>query len=355
MVGDSVAQPVARDMTPVPLRVPALEVVDDDGRVRARLGLGPDGALALELAWDADGRPARRRLLRTARGPGRGPTWQACGHEPRAVDRGRPRRHAGRGPLAGRRAHRGAPARRGRRPPRLARRRDRPGRARADVVAYDRRGFGATPPGDAPFSHLDDLLDVLDGPRGSWATRWAARWRSTRRSSCRSGSPGSCCSPPRSAARPRPRTSTRDIARSSRRSWPPRGRRGGGAARDLAVARRAGAARGPRRRRCARARARDAPRDRGRPARPTTPAQRRRGGGRAWRRSAARRRSPGATPTAGRSRRRPRARGGPPRAARRRRLPRRRAPALARGPAAPSRTSSPVPCGPVPPRGSLGA
>jgi len=46
MVGDSVAQPVARDMTPVPLRVPALEVVDDDGRVRARLGLGPDGALA---------------------------------------------------------------------------------------------------------------------------------------------------------------------------------------------------------------------------------------------------------------------------------------------------------------------
>jgi len=30
------------------------------------------------------------------------------------------------------------------------------------VVSYDRRGFGETPPGDAPFSHLDDLLAVLD-------------------------------------------------------------------------------------------------------------------------------------------------------------------------------------------------
>ncbi len=30
------------------------------------------------------------------------------------------------------------------------------------VVAYDRRGFGETPPGDGPFRHLDDLLAVLD-------------------------------------------------------------------------------------------------------------------------------------------------------------------------------------------------
>ena len=31
-----------------------------------------------------------------------------------------------------------------------------------DVVAHDRRGFGETPPGDAPFRHLDDLAAVLD-------------------------------------------------------------------------------------------------------------------------------------------------------------------------------------------------
>jgi pimeloyl-ACP methyl ester carboxylesterase len=30
------------------------------------------------------------------------------------------------------------------------------------VVAYDRRGYGQTPPGTGPFSHLDDLLAVLD-------------------------------------------------------------------------------------------------------------------------------------------------------------------------------------------------
>jgi pimeloyl-ACP methyl ester carboxylesterase len=30
------------------------------------------------------------------------------------------------------------------------------------VVAYDRRGFGETPPGAVPFTHLDDLLAVLD-------------------------------------------------------------------------------------------------------------------------------------------------------------------------------------------------
>lgn len=30
------------------------------------------------------------------------------------------------------------------------------------VVAYDRRGFGETPPGSEPFSHADDLLAFLD-------------------------------------------------------------------------------------------------------------------------------------------------------------------------------------------------
>ncbi len=32
----------------------------------------------------------------------------------------------------------------------------------ASVVAYDRRGFGETLPGSEPFTHLDDLLAVLD-------------------------------------------------------------------------------------------------------------------------------------------------------------------------------------------------
>lgn len=31
-----------------------------------------------------------------------------------------------------------------------------------DVVSYDRRGFGDTPPSSAEFSHLDDLVAVLD-------------------------------------------------------------------------------------------------------------------------------------------------------------------------------------------------
>ena len=30
------------------------------------------------------------------------------------------------------------------------------------VVAYDRRGYGQTPPSTEPFSHLDDLLAVID-------------------------------------------------------------------------------------------------------------------------------------------------------------------------------------------------
>jgi pimeloyl-ACP methyl ester carboxylesterase len=30
------------------------------------------------------------------------------------------------------------------------------------VVAYDRRGFGQSPPADGPFSHVDDLIAVLD-------------------------------------------------------------------------------------------------------------------------------------------------------------------------------------------------
>ena len=66
----------------------------------------------------------------------------------------------------------------------------------APVIAYDRRGFGETPPAPQPFTHLDDLLAVLDasrtGPPGSSATRWAARWRSTPRSPRPSGSPGWC-------------------------------------------------------------------------------------------------------------------------------------------------------------------
>jgi pimeloyl-ACP methyl ester carboxylesterase len=33
---------------------------------------------------------------------------------------------------------------------------------RAPVVAYDRRGFGETPPGQEGFTHLDDLFAVLD-------------------------------------------------------------------------------------------------------------------------------------------------------------------------------------------------
>jgi pimeloyl-ACP methyl ester carboxylesterase len=32
-----------------------------------------------------------------------------------------------------------------------------------DVIVYDRRGFGDTPPSPAPFTHVDDLLAVLDG------------------------------------------------------------------------------------------------------------------------------------------------------------------------------------------------
>ena len=32
----------------------------------------------------------------------------------------------------------------------------------ADVVAYDRRGYGRTKPGAAPYTHVDDLLAVLD-------------------------------------------------------------------------------------------------------------------------------------------------------------------------------------------------
>jgi pimeloyl-ACP methyl ester carboxylesterase len=35
-------------------------------------------------------------------------------------------------------------------------------RLAAPVIAYDRRGFGDTPPSREPFTHLDDLLAVLD-------------------------------------------------------------------------------------------------------------------------------------------------------------------------------------------------
>jgi pimeloyl-ACP methyl ester carboxylesterase len=42
--------------------------------------------------------------------------------------------------------------------------RDMPGllAPRLTVVAYDRRGFGDTPPSPGPFTHVDDLLAVLD-------------------------------------------------------------------------------------------------------------------------------------------------------------------------------------------------
>ena len=45
------------------------------------------------------------------------------------------------------------------------------GGARLDVVAYDRRGFGASPKPAGPFSHLDDLdrlLDAVAGERPVW-------------------------------------------------------------------------------------------------------------------------------------------------------------------------------------------
>ena len=34
----------------------------------------------------------------------------------------------------------------------------------ADVLALDRRGFGETPAGEGDFRHVDDLLEMLDGP-----------------------------------------------------------------------------------------------------------------------------------------------------------------------------------------------
>lgn len=34
----------------------------------------------------------------------------------------------------------------------------------ADVLAYDRRGFGESPPTDEAFRHVDDLLELLDDP-----------------------------------------------------------------------------------------------------------------------------------------------------------------------------------------------
>ena len=34
----------------------------------------------------------------------------------------------------------------------------------ADVLALDRRGFGETPAGEGAFRHVDDLLEMLDGP-----------------------------------------------------------------------------------------------------------------------------------------------------------------------------------------------
>jgi pimeloyl-ACP methyl ester carboxylesterase len=49
------------------------------------------------------------------------------------------------------------------------------------VVAYDRRGYGQTPPGTGPFSHLDDLLAVIGhagaGPARRGTPARSAAWR----------------------------------------------------------------------------------------------------------------------------------------------------------------------------------
>ena len=51
------------------------------------------------------------------------------------------------------------------------------------LVAYDRRGYGQTPACTEPFSHLDDLLAVLDhigaGPVWLAAPQRGAGWHST--------------------------------------------------------------------------------------------------------------------------------------------------------------------------------
>ena len=81
------------------------------------------------------------------------------------------------------------------------------------VVAYDRRGFGASPPSPEPFTHVEDLRAVLDargadqvwlvgssqGGRSPWTQRWHTR----------TGSPGWYCSPRRSAAHPTSRPTPR--------------------------------------------------------------------------------------------------------------------------------------------------
>ena len=51
------------------------------------------------------------------------------------------------------------------------------------VVAYDRRGYGQTPPTTGPFSHLEDLLAVIGhagaGPVWLTGASAGADWRST--------------------------------------------------------------------------------------------------------------------------------------------------------------------------------
>lgn len=53
----------------------------------------------------------------------------------------------------------------------------------ATVISYDRRGFGETAPSTETFSHVEDLLAVLDevtdGPRGWWEAPRAAESPST--------------------------------------------------------------------------------------------------------------------------------------------------------------------------------
>ena len=62
---------------------------------------------------------------------------------------------------------------------------------RATVVTYDRRGFGRSAPSPGPFTHLDDLIAVLDRPartrRGWSGARPAAGSHWTPRSRPRNG------------------------------------------------------------------------------------------------------------------------------------------------------------------------
>ena len=67
---------------------------------------------------------------------------------------------------------------------------------RVTVVAYDRRGYGESAVSTSPFTHVGDLLAVLDregpGGRGWPAPQPAAAWRWMPRCSRRTGSRAWC-------------------------------------------------------------------------------------------------------------------------------------------------------------------